>query len=346
MTVRVAINGFGRIGRLALRAALVDTLSNSWKGTAYEIVQINEIDGDLESAAHLLRFDSVHGRFPLDISANGGLLSVEGNELNYSNYQSPEDGNWSKLGIDLMIDATGKFKTIPDLKPYYAAGIKKVVVACPIKDSNALNIVMGINDHLYNPEKHHLLTAASCTTNCLAPLIKVIHSAVGIKHGLVTTIHDVTNTQTVVDKHHTDLRRARSSLTNLIPTSTGSAAAIGFIFPELEGKLNGLAVRVPLLNASLTDCVFEMKQRIEINEVNDLFKSASKGELKGILGYEELPLVSTDYVGDKRSCIVDGLSTMVVDDTQLKILAWYDNETGYANRLMELVKKVAFSIGR
>ena len=346
MTVRVAINGFGRIGRLALRAALVDTLSNSWKGTAYEIVQINEIDGDLESAAHLLRFDSVHGRFPLDISVNGGLLRVEGNELNYSNYQSPEDGNWSKLGIDLMIDATGKFKTIPDLKPYYAAGIKKVVVACPIKDSNALNIVMGINDHLYNSEKHHLLTAASCTTNCLAPLIKVIHSAVGIKHGLVTTIHDVTNTQTVVDKHHTDLRRARSSLTNLIPTSTGSAAAIGFIFPELEGKLNGLAVRVPLLNASLTDCVFEMKQRIEINEVNDLFKSASKGELKGILGYEELPLVSTDYVGDKRSCIVDGLSTMVVDDTQLKILAWYDNETGYANRLMELVKKVALSIGR
>jgi glyceraldehyde 3-phosphate dehydrogenase len=346
MTVRVAINGFGRIGRLALRAALVDTLSNSWKGTAYEIVQINEIDGDLESAAHLLRFDSVHGRFPLDVSTNGGLLRVESNELNYSNYQSPEDGNWSKLGIDLMIDATGKFKTIPDLKPYYAAGIKKVVVACPIKDSNALNIVMGINDHLYNPEKHHLLTAASCTTNCLAPLIKVIHSAVGIKHGLITTIHDVTNTQTVVDKHHTDLRRARSSLTNLIPTSTGSAAAIGFIFPELEGKLNGLAVRVPLLNASLTDCVFEMKQRIEINEVNDLFKSASKGELKGILGYEELPLVSTDYVGDRRSCIVDGLSTMVVDDTQLKILAWYDNETGYANRLMELVKKVALSIGR
>ena len=346
MTVRVAINGFGRIGRLALRAALVDTLSNSWKGSAYEIVQINEINGDVETAAHLLQFDSVHGRSLLDISANGGLLRVEGNELNYSNYQSPEDGNWSKLGIDLMIDATGKFKTIPDLKPYYAAGIKKVVVACPIKDSNALNIVMGINDHHYNPEKHHLLTAASCTTNCLAPLIKVIHSAVGIKHGLVTTIHDVTNTQTVVDKHHTDLRRARSSLTNLIPTSTGSAAAIGFIFPELEGKLNGLAVRVPLLNASLTDCVFEMKQRIEINEVNDLFKSASKGELKGILGYEELPLVSTDYVGDKRSCIVDGLSTMVVDDTQLKILAWYDNETGYANRLMELVKKVAFSIGR
>ena len=344
MTVRVAINGFGRIGRLALRAALVNTLSNSWKGSAYEIVQINEINGDVETAAHLLQFDSVHGRCPLNISADGGLLRVEGTELNYSNYQRPEDGNWSKWGIDLMIDATGKFKTTLDLKPYYAAGIKKVVVACPVKDSNALNIVMGINDHLYNPHKHHLLTAASCTTNCLAPIIKVIHSAVGIKHGLVTTIHDVTNTQTVVDKHHSDLRRARSGLMNLIPTSTGSAAAIGFIFPELEGKLNGLAVRVPLLNASLTDCVFEMKQRIDVNEVNDLFKSASKGELKGILGYEELPLVSTDYVGDKRSCIVDGLSTMVVDDTQLKILAWYDNEIGYANRLMELVKKVALSI--
>jgi glyceraldehyde 3-phosphate dehydrogenase len=217
-------------------------------------------------------------------------------------------------------------------------------VACPVKDKNALNIVMGVNDHLYNPKKHHLVTAASCTTNCLAPIIKVIQSEIGIEHGLITTIHDVTNTQTVVDKPHKDLRRARSSLVNLIPTSTGSATAIGLIFPELNGKLNGLAVRVPLLNASLTDCVFEMSRSTTVDEVNNLFKNASQGDLASILGYEERPLVSSDYSGDTRSCIIDGLSTMLVDNRQLKILAWYDNEVGYANRLMELVYKVASSI--
>ena len=219
-----------------------------------------------------------------------------------------------------------------------------MIVACPVKDQNALNIVMGVNDHLYNPKKHHLVTAASCTTNCLAPIVKVIQSEIGIEHGLITTIHDVTNTQTVVDKPHKDLRRARSSLVNLIPTSTGSATAIGLIFPELNGKLNGLAVRVPLLNASLTDCVFEMSRSTTVDEVNNLFKNASQGDLASILGYEERPLVSSDYSGDTRSCIIDGLSTMLVDNRQLKILAWYDNEVGYANRLMELVYKVASSI--
>ena len=344
MTVRVGINGFGRIGRLAARAFWIKALGVSDSTGPMEIVHINEINGDVETAAHLLEFDSIHGRSNLNIEINGEALTIENEELTYSCFETPAVGDWEPLGLDLMIDATGQFKTIEDLHPYFDAGIKKVVVACPIKDGSALNIVMGVNDYLYDPQKHHLVTAASCTTNCLAPIIKVIQSEIGIEHGLITTIHDVTNTQTVVDKHHKDLRRARSSLMNLIPTSTGSATAIGLIFPELDGKLNGIAVRVPLLNASLTDCVFETTRSTTVTEVNNLLQNASQSNFGSILGYEERPLVSSDYTGDTRSCIVDGLSTIVVDNTQLKILAWYDNEVGYANRLIELVSKVASSI--
>ena len=344
MTVRVGINGFGRIGRLAARAFWNKALGVNGSTGPMEIVHINEINGDVETAAHLLEFDSIHGRSNLNIEINGEALTIENEELTYSRFEPPARGDWAALGLDLMIDATGQFKTIEDLQPYFDAGIKKVVVACPIKDGSALNIVMGVNDYLYDPQKHHLVTAASCTTNCLAPIIKVIQSEIGIEHGLITTIHDVTNTQTVVDKHHKDLRRARSSLMNLIPTSTGSATAIGLIFPELDGKLNGIAVRVPLLNASLTDCVFETTRSTTVTEVNNLLQNASQSNFGSILGYEERPLVSSDYSGDTRSCIVDGLSTIVVDNTQLKILAWYDNEVGYANRLIELVSKVASSI--
>ncbi|MEY2912553.1 MAG: hypothetical protein RLZZ184_1862 [Cyanobacteriota bacterium] len=222
--------------------------------------------------------------------------------------------------------------------------MQKVIVAAPVKEE-ALNIVMGVNDHLYEPEKHHLLTAASCTTNCLAPVVKVIHEGLGIKHGVITTIHDNTNTQTIVDAPHKDLRRARATSMSLIPTSTGSATAIGLIYPELNGKLNGLAVRVPLLNASLTDCVFEVVRSTTVAEVNSLLKTASTQEpLIGILGYEERPLVSIDYKDDPRSAIIDALSTMVVNETQVKILAWYDNEWGYVNRMMELARKVALSL--
>ena len=344
MTVRVGINGFGRIGRLAARAFWNKALGVNGSTGPMKIVHINEINGDVETAAHLLEFDSIHGRSNLNIEINAEALTIENEKLTYSCFETPAGGDWEPLGLDLMIDATGQFKTIEDLQPYFDAGIKKVVVACPIKDGSALNIVMGVNDYLYDPQKHHLVTAASCTTNCLAPIIKVIQSEIGIEHGLITTIHDVTNTQTVVDKHHKDLRRARSSLMNLIPTSTGSATAIGLIFPELDGKLNGIAVRVPLLNASLTDCVFEMTRSTTVTEVNTLLQNASQSNFGSILGYEERPLVSSDYSGDTRSCIVDGLSTMVVDNTQLKILAWYDNEVGYANRLIELVSKVSSSI--
>jgi glyceraldehyde 3-phosphate dehydrogenase len=339
MAVRVGINGFGRIGRLTLRAA--------WSFPELEFVHINEINGGLEAAAHLLTFDSVHGRWLPDVQVIGDRIAIDDQKsiqkLSFSEYAKPELVNWQNLGVDIVLECSGKFRTPETLNPYFTKGVKKVIVAAPVKEE-ALNIVMGINDYLYDPAQHHLLTAASCTTNCLAPVVKVIHEGLGIKHGVITTIHDNTNTQTLVDSPHKDLRRARASALSLIPTTTGSATAIAMIYPELKGKLNGLAVRVPLLNASLTDCVFEVARSTTIEEVNQLLKTATEGELKGILGYEERPLVSIDYKDDPRSSIIDALSTMVVDETQIKILAWYDNEWGYSCRMAELARKVAVSI--
>lgn len=353
MTIRVAINGFGRMGRLGMRAAWgfdarnpasIDTPTGPWGAAEFDIVHVNEANADAETSAHLLAFDSVHGRWPIHTGAGDvgdNMVQVGARSIGYSSNTELADTDWAGLGIDLVVEASGKFKSARDLQPYFDAGVKKVIVACPVKDGGALNIVMGVNDHLYDPLNHHLVTAASCTTNCLAPVVKVLHEGIGIRHGAITTIHDVTNTQVVVDKPHKDLRRARSSLMNLIPTSTGSATAIGLIFPELQGKLNGVAVRVPLLNASLTDCVFEMARETTVDEVNEMFKVAANGPLNGILGHEERPLVSTDFTNDPRSSIVDAPSTMVVNNTQLKVLAWYDNEWGYVNRMMELVAKVA-----
>lgn len=335
MTIRVGINGFGRIGRLALRAA--------WGWSDIEFVHINEIKGGAVTSAHLLKFDSVHGRWAPDVAAKEDKILIDGKPLSFSEYSEPGKVDWADFGVDIVLESSGKFRTPETLAPYFDKGVKKVIVAAPVKEE-ALNIVMGVNDYLYEPEKHHLLTAASCTTNCLAPVVKVIHEGLGIKHGLVTTIHDHTNTQIVVDAPHKDLRRARAGGMSLIPTTTGSATAIGLIYPELNGKLNGLAVRVPLLNASLTDCVFEVTRPTTVEEVNSLLKAAAEGELKGILGYEELPLVSIDYKDDPRSSIIDALSTMVIDETQVKILAWYDNEWGYANRMVELARKVALSL--
>jgi glyceraldehyde 3-phosphate dehydrogenase len=336
MTVRVGINGFGRIGRLDLRAA--------WGWSELEFVHINEVKGGAEAAAHLLKFDSVHGRWAPEVEAANGKVLIDGKPLTFSEHAHPGDVPWQDLGVDLVLECSGKFRTPETLAPYFKGGVRKVIVAAPVKQE-ALNIVMGVNDGLYEPDKHHLLTAASCTTNCLAPVVKVIHEGLGIKHGVITTIHDNTNTQTIVDAPHKDLRRARATSLSLIPTSTGSATAIGLIYPELNGKLNGLAVRVPLLNASLTDCVFEVMRSTTIAEVNQLFKTAAAQEpLKGILGYEERPLVSIDYKDDPRSGIIDALSTMVVNETQVKILVWYDNEWGYANRMVELARKVALSM--
>ena len=329
--VKIAINGFGRIGRLVLRAA--------WPHL--EFVHINEIQGGTAAAAHLLKFDSVHGRWGLDVTAvSDDLIVIDGKPVSFSSFAAPGDVPWDKLGVDMVLECSGQFRTPERLAPYFERGVQKVIVAAPVKQG-ALNIVYGINDHLYKPDEHHLLTAASCTTNCLAPVVKVIQEGLGIQHGIITTIHDQTNTQTIVDKPHKDLRRARATGLSLIPTTTGSATAITMIYPELQGKLNGLAVRVPLLNASLTDCVFEVARPTTIEEVNQLFKTAAAGELKGILGYEERPLVSVDYKDDPRSSIIDALSTMVVDGTQVKVLAWYDNEWGYSCRMAELAQKVA-----
>lgn len=333
MTIKVGINGFGRMGRLGLRAG--------WDKPEFDILRLNEIATDAIGSAHLLKFDSVHGIWPYDTTAKNNQLQINNKIVAYSSNKTIPDSNWSDC--DIVIDATGKHHKNPEsLQAYFDQGVKKVIIAAPT--DGALNIVYGINDHLYNPATNHLLTAASCTTNCLAPVVKVMQEKVGIKHGCMTTIHNITNTQSIVDTGHKDLRRARACSNSLIPTSTGSAKAITKIFPELEGKLNGHAVRVPLLNASLTDFVFEAERPVTVKEINGYFKEAAENSLKGILGYEERPLVSVDYLNDSRSSIIDALSTMVINKTQVKIYAWYDNEWGYVNRMMDLVAKVSRSL--
>jgi glyceraldehyde 3-phosphate dehydrogenase len=333
MTIRIGINGFGRMGRLGLRAG--------WNMPEYEIIRINEIATDATGSAHLLKFDSAHGTWNHETRAENNSVVIDDISLAYSSNTAIGDTDWSDC--DIVIEATGKHHKKPEsLNTYFDQGVKKVIVAAPTE--GALNIVYGINDDLYDPATHNLLTAASCTTNCLAPVVKVVHEKIGIVHGCMTTIHDITNTQTIVDKGHKDLRRARACGSSLIPTTTGSARAITRIFPELAGKLNGHAVRIPLLNASLTDFVFEASRSVTAEEVNGYFKEAAENDLNGILGYEERPLVSVDYLNDPRSSIIDAPSTMVIDDTQVKIYAWYDNEWGYVNRMMELTQKVARSL--
>ncbi len=332
--MRIALNGLGRIGKLALRA-LID------EGIAGQIVLLNDALGDAAQHALLMEFDSVHGRWDGVSGHDAQSLTLRGQKIALTAARRIEDLPLAELGVDLVIDCTGVFKTEAKLAPYFAAGVRRVVVSAPVKEGGALNLVYGINHDVYDPARHRLLTAASCTTNCLAPVVKVIHEGLGIRHGSITTIHDVTNTQTIVDRPAKDMRRARSALMNLIPTTTGSATAITLIYPELAGRLNGHAVRVPLLNASLTDCVFEVARPTTVEEVNGLFAAAAEGPLRGILGYETRPLVSTDYVNDPRSAIVDAGSTMVIAGTQVKIYAWYDNEWGYACRLADIARMVA-----
>jgi glyceraldehyde 3-phosphate dehydrogenase len=333
---RIGINGFGRMGRLALRAG--------WGSPDLEFAHLNELNGDAGTAAHLLIFDSVHGRWSHQAEGDADAFRVDGQPIGFSSAATPGAVAWDEHGVDVVLECSGKFRTMDSLAAYFERGVKKVVVAAPVKDDRAANIVGGVNDERYDPAMHDVVTAASCTTNCLAPLVKVIHEGIGIRRGSITTLHDMTNTQTIVDAPHKDLRRARAASMSLIPTTTGSATAIGLIFPELQGKLDGLAVRVPLLNASLTDAVFEVARATSVEEVNQLLAAAADGPLSGILGYEQRPLVSIDYKDDPRSGIVDALSTMVTDDTQVKVLAWYDNEWGYANRLVELTGIVAGSL--
>ncbi|ETW14426.1 glyceraldehyde-3-phosphate dehydrogenase [Roseivivax marinus] len=328
-----ALNGLGRIGKLALRPMLEAGLDIAW---------LNDAVGDPEMHAHLLEFDTVHGRWFADFAHDAEAISVNGTRLPIHRTKSPAELPLD--GVDVVVDCTGQFKTEAALAPYFEAGVKKVVVSAPIKDGGAANIVYGVNHDIYDPASHRIVTAASCTTNCLAPVVKVIHEGLGIRHGSITTIHDVTNTQTIVDRPAKDLRRARSALNSLIPTTTGSATAITLIYPELTGKLNGHAVRVPLLNGSLTDCAFEVERETTPKEVNEMFRVAAEGPLNGILGYETRPLVSTDYVNDPRSSIVDAPSTMVVNGTQVKVYAWYDNEWGYAHRLVDVARMVGDSL--
>lgn len=332
MTV-YALNGLGRIGKLALKPLLARGAQIAW---------INDAVGDAAMQAHLLEFDTVHGRWDAEFSHDADSVTIDGTRIPFVGTKDltalPLDG------VDVVIDCTGKFKSDAKIQPYFDAGVKKVVVSAPVKDGPTANIVYGVNQDAYDPAQHRIVTAASCTTNCLAPVVKVIHENLGIKHGSITTIHDVTNTQTIVDRPAKDLRRARSAMNSLIPTTTGSATAITLIYPELTGRLNGHAVRVPLLNASLTDCVFEVARQTTADEVNALFKSAADGPLKGILGYEDRPLVSADYTNDERSSIIDAPSTMVVNGTQVKVYAWYDNEMGYAHRLVDVALMVGGSL--
>ena len=330
---KIAINGLGRIGNLVMRAFEAE-------GAPGEVVLLNDLGGDIAQHALLLEFDTVHGRWDADISHDDEAITVNGKRMAFMQQRRIEDLPLKELGVDLVLDCTGAFKTEEAVQPYYDAGVKKVVISAPVKDPTALNLVIGVNDHLYDGSQA-LVTAASCTTNCLAPVVKVLLEGLGIKHGSMTTIHDVTNTQTIVDRAHKDPRRARSALNSLIPTTTGSATAITMIYPELRGRLNGHAVRVPLLNASLTDCVFEVERATTAEEVNALFRNAAEGGLKGVLGYEERPLVSADYTNDTRSSIIDAQSTMVVNGTQVKVYAWYDNEMGYAWRLADVARLVA-----
>jgi glyceraldehyde 3-phosphate dehydrogenase len=338
--MKVGINGMGRIGRLALRAALgaAERQSDDPRaGNRLSVVHLNELKGGAAATAHLLAFDSVQGKWRAHIAAEGeDRIRIDQHTLSFSSHANPGDVPWGDLGVDVVLECTGKFLTPETLQGHLDRGAKRVIVAAPVKTGGVLNVVVGVNEHLYEPSRDRLITAASCTTNCLAPVVKVVHEAIGIKHGQITTLHNPTNTNLVVDAPHKDLRRARSAMMSLAPTTTGSATAIALIYPELKGKLNGHAVRVPALNASLTDCVFELQRATTVEEVNALFEAAAAGPLAGILGYESRPLVSADYARDTRSAIVDALSTMVTDGTLLKVYAWYDNEMGYACRMVDL----------
>ena len=328
--INIAINGVGRIGKLILKLLITKNLNLKY---------VNELNGDIHSLLHSLEFDSIHGKWLADFEAKDNDLFINGRKIRTSFYNNIE--TLILEDIDILIDCTGVNKSSKVLEKYFHAGVKKVIVSAPIDETNIANIVYGVNQFVYDPSKHRIITAASCTTNCIAPIIKVLHENIGIKHGSISTIHNLTNSQTLVDIPNVNLRRGRSAINNLIPTTTGSAKAISLIYPELKGKLNGHAIRVPLLNASLTDCVFEMKSDVTSLQINNLFKKASTNELKNILGYEERPLVSSDYINDPRSSVIDALSTIVINKRQLKVYAWYDNEWGYANRLFDILKLVS-----
>jgi glyceraldehyde 3-phosphate dehydrogenase len=336
MPTRIAINGFGRIGRAVLRIA-------HEREADLEIVAVNDIT-DVATLAHLLARDSVYGRFPASVTARDGAIDVAGEEILALSGQDPADLPWADLGVDVVIEATGRFRTRADAQRHLDAGARKVILSAPAKGSEPAdaNVVLGVNfDEAYDAARHHIVTNASCTTNCLAPVAKVLHETVGIRHGLMTTVHAYTADQRLLDAPHKDLRRARAAGVNLVPTSTGAAKTLGLVIPELAGRLNGFAVRVPIPTGSLVDLTIEAERATTVEEINAAFAARAAGApLSAVLAYSEEPLVSSDIVGDPHSAIFDAPMTTVVDGTQVKVVAWYDNEWGYANRLVELAELV------
>jgi glyceraldehyde 3-phosphate dehydrogenase len=331
MAVKVGINGFGRIGRNVLRAAL--------NNSNIDVVAVNDLT-DANMLAHLLKYDSVHGKLNAEVSVNGNNLVVNGKEIIVKAERNPADLAWGDLGVEVVIESTGRFTKREDAAKHLEAGAKKVVISAPANNED-LTIVMGVNEEQYDPSNHHVLSNASCTTNCLAPFAKVLHEKFGIKRGMMTTIHSYTNDQQILDLPHKDYRRARAAAENMIPTTTGAAKAVALVLPELKGKLNGMAVRVPTPNVSLVDLVAELDKEVTAEDVNAALKAAAEGELKGILQYSEEPLVSKDYNGDPHSSSVDALSTMVMEGNMVKVVSWYDNETGYSHRVVDLVDYIA-----
>lgn len=330
--LKVGINGFGRIGRTFFRAV--------FQSTDIEVVAINDLTTG-PTLAHLLKYDSVHGKFPGTVEAEECLLRVNGREIRVFAQKEPAHIPWREVGVDIVVEATGRFTKFEDARWHLEAGARKVVITAPAVMPEDVTLIMGVNEHWYNPTRHHVVSCGSCTTNCLAPMVKVLHENLGVVRGAMTTVHSYTNDQNLLDLPHRDLRRARAAALSMIPTTTGAAKLIGLVFPELKGKITGIAVRVPTPNVSLTDLVVEVSRPTTVEEVNALFRQAAEGSLKGIIRYCEEPLVSKDFTGDPHSCVIDALSTMVIDERLVKVLAWYDNEWGYSNRVADVIRYMA-----
>ncbi|MBC9785707.1 type I glyceraldehyde-3-phosphate dehydrogenase [Heliobacterium chlorum] len=337
MTTKIAINGFGRIGRNVLRAMLKKNMFHA--GSPLEIVAINDLT-DPKTLAHLLKYDSIHGELPCEVEVSEKSIYVDGKEIKVCAERDPGQLPWKELGVDIVVESTGRFVSGPDASKHIQAGAKKVIISAPGKDIDA-TFVMGVNDHTYDPANHHVVSNASCTTNCLAPFAKVLHEKFGIVEGLMTTVHAYTNDQQILDLPHKDLRRARAAAMSIIPTSTGAAKAVALVLPELKGKLNGFAMRVPTPNVSVVDLVVNLAKPATVEEINSALQEAAEGPLKGILAFCKLPLVSNDFKGNPNSSIIDGLSTMTLGDKMVKVVSWYDNEWGYSNRVVDLAAMMA-----
>jgi glyceraldehyde 3-phosphate dehydrogenase len=331
MATKIGINGFGRIGRNVFRAAL--------NNANVEVVAVNDLT-DAKMLAHLLKYDTVHGKLDVTVEATEDTIVVNGKEIKVLAERDPAQLPWGDLGVEVVVESTGRFTSNADASKHISSGAKKVIISAPAKDAD-FDVVMGVNEQKYEAASHHVISNASCTTNCLAPFAKVLHEKFGLRRGMMTTVHSYTNDQQILDLPHKDYRRARAAAENIIPTTTGAAQAVALVLPELKGKLNGFAMRVPTANVSVVDLVAELDKEVTVEELNNALKTAAEGPLKGILAYSEEPLVSSDYNGDPHSSTIDALSTLVMDGNMVKVVSWYDNEWGYSNRVVDLVEYLA-----